>query len=196
MRARFIVCISMLLLIGSAARADETFTYTSPTYTTYTNGNSSLLGTSLTVTVTLSCSGPCADGTYYGSQISSLTMTSGPLSFTPSVPGEQDITLTNGLVSSWNIYEDGDEFGSAGGAPNGDRTYNEVSYFDCGLAPPPICFVGAQVTETLLDVPGLGWSLVGAPAPISGAGILPALAIIALCLFLRRQRTKLIPLPT
>jgi hypothetical protein len=134
MRSSFFVCLSVLLLMGSGAHADETFTYTSPTYTT--NGNPSLFGTSLTVTVTLSCSGPCADGTYSATQLTSLTMTSGTLSFTvpgKDISGDEIITLTNGQVSSWNFAETSDNLQSYGGVyANGATRSLAIDINSCG----------------------------------------------------------------
>jgi hypothetical protein len=155
------------------AHADETFTYTSPTYTT--NRNPSLFGSSLSVSVTLSCSGPCPDGDYFYAQETYLEMTSGLVSlnrvFNPDrFSPESTLVLTNGSVSLWafDIAGRGFELFSVGGVGS-PGTFNIIADSN-------------SMTNAFVSSPDPGFwsgpSTVGAPGPIAGAG-LPGLIMAA-----------------
>jgi hypothetical protein len=62
-RAELLAALVILSALGvSQASADETFDYTGNPFTTVSS--SFLSGNNVTASVTLSCNGPCADGTY------------------------------------------------------------------------------------------------------------------------------------
>jgi hypothetical protein len=116
LKARFFAFFAIMAMAGVPhAFADETFNYTGKPYTT--NTNPALLGAQFMASVTIPCTGICADGTYSQSnslvndgQVSSLDavqLWSGAVSLTMNAPGVlvevASVTLSDNQVASWAL---------------------------------------------------------------------------------------------
>jgi hypothetical protein len=186
--------ILMLLTIFVAAdthraTADETFEWVGPQWTS--NSNPAVFGNDPTALVTLSCSGPCADGTYYYFDtggpypISNVVLTAGSFSLSLNTPGVivegVDLNVTNGMITGGflSLYIPANPANGEGqgavAALNLDGTFNIASENGVG---------GANTLGTTYSGT---WSLVGAPGPMVGTGILPTLLGIGGFIFWRRR---------
>jgi hypothetical protein len=205
-RTKLLAALAILPSLGvSHASADETFDYTGNPFTTVSP--SFLSGNNVTASVTLGCTGPCADGTYvfgYIPQppglgppppggpppppppISSFSLSTGPngaFTLDPNmagVTGSASVTLQNQNILYWDLSLQTNLTGQL--LPpilNGISTTHTFEGF--GILSGPYNSADAAAQGIGLGGSNSGdpgtWTLQAAPGPIPGAGLLSYLAL-------------------
>jgi hypothetical protein len=186
-KSRLLATLAVLGTWGaSKALADETFDYMSKPFTS--NDNPALFGNYVTASVTLSCAGTCADGTYSfsippGSPANTFALSGDPtgslaitLSLTTSgatFSGSNEyVILTGGAITSWSL----DLYDYSG--PIIERLYTFGS--DAAIGTTDGSFYQNDpyfVQAYNRDMPGIWTEVSAAPGPIPGAGLLSYVAL-------------------
>jgi hypothetical protein len=199
MEARFLLSLAILAWLGvPRAFAVETFDYTGGQYTLIQPGSPIKdLGTHLSGSVTLSCPGVCADGSYFypgttgpsGSipDITDVQFTAGGLTLDSASSGVTVafgfLTILNGAVTLHSFGLSSSSFTIETSPGLGDTIFGGKSIsFDSVLRAAE--HSGSWTGPT---------SSVGAPGPTMGTGVLPLLACFAGYLFWQRRRNPFGP---